>query len=611
MMQHGGFRLDAGDVRLSAVDPRLYRRMWAFVRPHRHRLLLAVILMVLGALANLAGPYLLKLALDRQIPARDWAGLNLLALLYAGAAVAQFGAAYGQTWLVSAVGQSVIHDLRSQMFRHLQRLGLRFFDRTASGRIVARLTSDVDSIQQVIAQGLVSLLGDGLLLAAIAAAMFNLNWRLALVSMVTVPLMIGFLRWIKARLREAFMEVRRRQADITANLAESISGVRVTQSFAREGHNREQFQQVNLQAQSAQLESTRIWAMFFPAVEVIGALGVALVVSYGGWQARLGAGVTAGDLAAFTMLLQRFFGPMRDLSMVYNVLQSAVVSAERVVELLDQAPELTDAPGAPPLPPVAGRVRFEAVTFGYEPDQPVLRQVSLQAEPGETIALVGPTGAGKSSIINLLARFYDPQAGRITVDGHDLRAVQLRSWRQQIGLVLQESFLFTGTIMENIRYGRPEATDAECIAAARTVGADEFIERLPDGYQSRVQERGGGLSIGQRQLIAFARALAANPRILILDEATAHVDSYTEARLQAALERLLHGRTAFVIAHRLSTIRRADRIYFIDEGQVAEEGTHDQLLARGGRYAELWAKLTEPAPVGEGADPFFTTDDAD
>lgn len=595
MWGRGGFALDQDEIALRQVDPRLYRRLWALVVPHRWRLVVALGLMLIAALTTLAGPYLLKLALDRYIVRSDWAGLNRLALVYVAAALAGWWAGYGQTWLVSEVGQRVIFDLRDRMFRHLQQLSFRFYDQMATGRVVARVTSDVEAIQQLISQGLVSLLGDSLLLLAAVALMFRLNWQLALVALGTVPLLLGFMQWIKGRMRQAFMQVRRRQADMTANLAESISGVRVTQSFVRETANADQFDQINLQAQQAQLESTRVWALFFPAIEVIAALAVALVLGYGGWLTRIGSGLTTGDVAAFVLLLQRFFNPLRDLSMVYNVIQAAVVSAERVFELLDHAPDLTDAPGAAPLPPVQGAVRFEEVTFGYTEDQPVLTGVSLAAAPGQTIALVGPTGAGKSSIINLLARFYDPQQGRVTVDGHDLRQVRLASWRRQLGVVLQDSFLFTGTIMENIRYGRPGATDAECMAAARSVGADEFITRLPDGYATRVQERGGGLSIGQRQLIAFARALVANPRILILDEATANIDSYTESVIQQALRRLFQGRTAFVVAHRLSTIKSADRIYFIDGGRVAEAGSHDDLLRRGGLYAELWEQMSAPA----------------
>lgn len=599
-MRFGGLALDEeGTSR--GFDPRLYSRLWQLAQAHRGRLLVAGLLMLAAALANLAGPYLLRQALDVHIAAQDWAGLNVVALVYLFAAAVAWWSGYGQTYIVARVGQQVVYDLREQMFRHLQRLSLRFFDQTASGRIVARLTSDVEAIQQLISQGLVSLFGDSLLLLAILVAMFQLDWRLALAALPTVPLMVGFLRWIQGRMRRAFMRTRRRQADITANLAESISGMRVTQSLRREEESADQFDELNRRAQEAQLGSVRVWAMFFPAIEIISALGIALVLTAGGWLSLEGYGITTGDVAAFVLLLQRFFVPIRDLSQVYNVLQAASVSAERVFELLDQPVEIADAPDAVDLPPVAGRIRFDNVTFGYDPERPVLRSVNLAAEPGEMIALVGPTGAGKSSIVSLLARFYDPQAGAVTVDGIDLRTVTQQSWRRQLGQVLQEPFLFTGTILDNLRYGRPEATLADCEAAARRVGAHDFIARLPDGYHTEVHERGSRLSIGQRQLLALARVLVANPRVLVLDEATANIDSHTEAIVQDALAEVMKGRTSFVIAHRLSTIRSADRIYVIDQGQVAEQGTHDELLAAGGLYADLWNKLAQAEGFGAGA----------
>lgn len=595
----GGLRLDTPDVRLREVDPRLYRRLAACVRPYWARLAAASALMVTGAVSGLAGPYLLKLALDRAIPGRDLTGLNGVALAYIAASFIQWWAGYGQTYLVSWVGQSIIYDLREQMFARLQVLGLRFYDQMASGRIVARLTADVDAINQLVSSGLVALVSNLLVLAAIMVTMLRMNWRLALVAFITLPLLWGVVKFFQSRLRRAFMEVRRRNADVTANIAESISGVRVTQSFAREGVNQERFDQVNAQQREAQMESIKVFALFFPAIEIISALGTTLVLWYGGHLIRLQAhGVTIGDVAAFIAFLSRFFAPVRDLSQVYNVFQAAVVAAERVFELLDREPDVADRPGARPLPPVAGHVEFRDVVFGYDPERPVLHGLNLRAEPGQTIALVGPTGAGKSSVIHLLARFYDPQQGAIYVDGHDLRQVTLRSWRRQIGMVLQDSFLFSGTILDNIRYGRPEATEEECIAAAQAVGAHAFIERLPGGYRAQVQERGGKLSLGQRQLIAFARALVADPRIVILDEATANVDSYTEAVIQQALQTVLRGRTAFVIAHRLSTIREAYRIYFIDGGRVVEEGTHAELLARGGRYRELYLAQFQATSAG-------------
>lgn len=585
----GQFRLDDYNVQLTKVDPRLYRRMFSFIRPYLGRLALGVVMMVVTALTGLVGPWLVQRAIDEFIAVGDLTGLNWVALAFLATAFLNWWSSYGQTYAVSYVGQSVIYDLRDRMFRHLQTLNFRFYDSQATGRIMSRLMSDVDAINQLVSSGLVTVFADSLVLLAIMVTMLNMNWKLALVSFITIPILLLVLQYFKNRMRNAFMKMRRKAADMNANLAESISGVRVTQSFTREEQNQSQFNQINEENRQANMEAIQVWAMFFPTIEVVSAFGITLVLWYGGVLIRGGApDVTVGQVAAFILYLNRFFMPIRDLSQVYNVFQAAVVSGERVMEVLDQEPEIKDAPDAYAMPQAVGAVRFEDVVFGYKDDQTVLRGVNIQAEPGQTIALVGPTGAGKSSVINLLARFYDPRAGRVLVDGHDLKQVTQRSWRSQLGVVLQDTFLFTGTIRENIRYGRPSATDAEVEAAAQAVGADEFIQRMAKGYDTEVNERGSKLSVGQRQLIAFARALCANPAILILDEATSNIDTYTEVLIQNALKTLLQGRTSFVIAHRLSTIRSADRIYFIDEGEVVEEGTHDQLLELGGRYADIY-----------------------
>ncbi|HYF92659.1 MAG TPA: ABC transporter ATP-binding protein [Symbiobacteriaceae bacterium] len=585
----GQFRLDQYDVALAKVDPRLYRRLLAFVRPHRGRLLAGVALMAFTAISGMVGPYLVQVAIDGFIKRRDAAGLNWIALAFLATAFLNWWSSFGQTYIVSWVGQTIIYDMRDRMFRHLQKLNFRFYDTMATGRIMSRLMSDVDAINQLVSSGLVSIFADSMVLLTITITMLKMNWRLALISFITIPVLLLVLRWFTSRMRKAFMAQRRKAADLNANLAESISGVRVTQSFTREDKNQDEFNQINEQNRQANMEAISVWAMFFPSIEVVSALGVTLVLWYSGTLIRGGApDVTVGQVTAFILYLNRFFMPVRDLSQVYNVLQAAIVSAERVFEVLDQVPEVQDAPDAQPMLRVAGEVVFEDVTFGYDADKPVLKGVNLRAEPGETIALVGPTGAGKSSIINLLARFYDVQGGRVLVDGIDVRSVTQNSWRSQLGVVLQDTFLFSGTVRDNIRYGRPTATDAEVEAAARAVGADEFICRMAKGYDTPVNERGSKLSVGQRQLIAFARALCADPALLILDEATSNIDTYTEALIQQALKTLLKGRTSFVIAHRLSTIRSADRIYYVDEGTVAEQGTHEELLALGGRYAELY-----------------------
>jgi ATP-binding cassette subfamily B multidrug efflux pump len=585
----GGLRLDEHNVKLREINPRLYRTIYSFVQPYIPRLLLGTLLMAITALTALAGPYLVGVAIDSYIEVGDAAGLNLIALAFLGAAFLNWWSSFGQTYVVSWVGQRIIYDMRERMFTHLQKLSFRFYDTMSTGRIMSRLMSDVDAINQLVSTGLVTVVADSLILVAIMVTMLNMNAPLALVSFLTIPLLLLVLRFFKNRMRDAFMRMRRRQADMNANLAESISGVRVTQSFTREDQNQNQFDQINEQTRQANMGAISVLAMFFPSIEVVSAFGITLVLWYGGVMIRGGApDVTVGQVAAFILFLNRFFQPIRDLSQIWNVFQAAIVSAERVTEVLEQRPDVEDGADTYPMPRAKGSVRFEAVHFGYKEEQQVLKGIEITAQPGQTIALVGPTGAGKSSIINLLARFYDPQLGRVLVDGHDLRAVTQHSWRSQIGIVLQDTFLFSGTIRANIRFGRPSATDQEVEEAAAAVGADEFIARMPEGYETEVNERGSKLSVGQRQLIAFARALCANPSLLILDEATSNIDTYTEVQIQSALKRLLSGRTSFVIAHRLSTIRSADRIYFIDDGAVVQEGTHEELMERGGRYAELY-----------------------
>jgi ATP-binding cassette, subfamily B, multidrug efflux pump len=585
----GGLRLDEYDVKLRDVDPKLYRYLWSFVKPYVARLALGIGMMAATAITGLVGPYLVQMAIDQFLTEKNATGLNWVALAFVATAFLNWWSSFGQTYVVSWVGQTIIYDMRDRMFRHLQSLSFKFYDSMATGRIMSRLMSDVDAINQLVSSGLVSIFANSMVLVAIILTMLKMNWRLAMVCFITVPVLLLVLQYFKNRMRDAFMQMRRKAADMNANLAESISGVRVTQSFTREEKNQEEFNQINQQNRQANLEAISVLAMFFPSIEVVSALGVTLVLWYGGVLIHGGApGVTVGQVAAFILYLNRFFQPIRDLSQVWNIFQAALVSAERVVEVLEQKPEVMDAPDAYDMPRAGGHVHFEDVSFGYKADQVVLRGIQLEAQPGQTIALVGPTGAGKSSIINLLARFYDPAGGRVLVDGHDLRKVAQRSWRSQLGVVLQDTFLFSGTIRDNIRYGRPSATDEEVESAARAVGAHEFIARMALGYDTPVNERGSKLSVGQRQLIAFARALCADPALLILDEATSNIDTYTEVLIQNALHTLLKGRTSFVIAHRLSTIRGADRIYVIDAGQVVEEGSHEELLNAGGRYADLY-----------------------
>lgn len=597
---HGRFdeEIDVADL-----DTQSLRRFWKYVRPYIWYIVLSVVLMFVASGTGLLGPFLMQRAIDNYILARSapvaarLSGLSRIVLLYLLIYVINWLCTYWQTYVISWAGQRIIFNVRKDLFAHLQRLGLRFYDRLAAGRIMSRVTNDVEAVNQLLSSGLVSLLNDFFTIIGIMVIMLAMNWQLALAAFVTIPLLYVASTFFQRRMRTAYHRVRRRIADVNANLQESISGIRVTQSFAREAQNMNRFEGTNQGNMQANLEAASLTAAFFPLVDFIGALGTTIVLWAGGWLIltaathQAGQALTIGILVAFLNYVARFFMPIRDLSQLYNLYQSAVVSAERIFEFFDEQPDVEDQPDAYELPPIVGEIRFNHVSFSYEEDKPVLRDVNIEAHPGQTIALVGPTGAGKSTVINLLARFYDPQEGSVTIDGHDLRQVTLRSLRRQLGIVLQDTFLFSGTIRDNIRYGRPEATDEEVVAAAKAVNAHEFIMALPQGYDTEVQERGSKLSVGQRQLISFARALLADPKILILDEATSSVDAYTEVLIQRALDRLLKNRTAVVIAHRLSTIRNADRIYVIDGGRVVESGTHQELLAKeGGRYRELYEK---------------------
>ncbi|MEW6399878.1 MAG: ABC transporter ATP-binding protein [Bacillota bacterium] len=578
--------LDA-DARLSQVSRRTYRELARWLRPHLGPLSLATALVLLVAALGLPGPYLIKLVIDRYIPARNLHGVLGAGALYLATYLLQWLALYAQVYIMSRVGQTIVFDVRQRLFAHLLRLGPDFWDRTQVGRVMSRVTNDVDALSQLITSGLVSTLGDLMSIAGIIYVMLRIDAPLALASFTVLPLLLLLTWGFQGRLVQAFHRVRRRIADVNANLQESISGVRVTQAFSREDVNAERFDDINARNFRANVQAAALESAFYPAVELVGAVGSAVLVWYGGHLIFLGQ-IPLGTVVAFLNYLTRFFMPIREITQIYSVFLSAGVSTERILEILATEPQVKDAPDALELPRVRGHVSFEDVSFSYEPGQEVLHHINLQARPGETIALVGPTGAGKTTVISLLARFYDPEQGRITVDGHDVRRVTLASLRRQMGVVLQENFAFSGTISENIRYGRPGASDREVEDAARAVGADAFISRLPQGYDTEVGERGARISVGQRQLLAFARALLADPAILVLDEATASVDPYTEALIQEALRRLLKGRTAIVIAHRLSTVRDADRIYVLDGGRIVETGTHQDLLARGGMYHRLY-----------------------
>ena len=583
-----GFHIHVGDdTGTRPYDSTLFRRLMSYLRPYWGRVTLSCLAMCGASLAQLAGPYLIKVALDTHIVNRDVGGLVRIAVLYVAIQGANWFCGYWQTYLMAWVGQRAIYQIRQELFSHLQRLSFRFFDSRPAGVIMSRVTNDVNAMEELISEGFVHIINDVVTLFGIVAVMMFMDARLALVSFVTMPVLIWAATSFRGRVRVAYDAVRAKIAQVYANLQESISGVRVTQSFVREDENARRFDQVNRDNYDANMKAVWLFSVFAPFVEMVGAVGGALVLWYGG-AAILEGRITVGVLVAFSSYLGRFFQPVQDLSHVYNMLQSTMAACEKIFGIMDEVPEIRDAPGAAGLGAVEGRIEYRDVTFGYDPQVPVLEDINFTAEPGQRIALVGATGAGKSSIANLLGRFYDPQNGAILVDGRDIREATVDSLRNQMGIVLQDTFLFSGTVRDNIKYGRPEATDAEMISAATSVGAHEFILKMEQGYGTPVHERGARLSIGQRQLIAFARALLRDPRILILDEATSSVDAYTELIIQRALEKLLAGRTSIVIAHRLSTIRSADEILVLDLGRIVERGKHLDLLARRGVYLKLY-----------------------
>lgn len=586
-MRHGHMRFDE-EAANAKIDSRILFKIWPFIKPYWKWLILAVGCMFAVSTVQIMTPWLLGYTIDNIIKAGNIRALNWIALIYLGMYCLRWVSSYWQTYSLSWAGQNIIYGLRKQLFDHLQKLSFKFYDNIEVGRVMSRVTNDVDSLNQLISSGLVNVLNDLFRLAFIIALMMQMHYKLALASFAILPFLIVLATAFRNRLRRAYFKVRRQIANVNTNLQESISGVRVSQSFTREETNIRKFDRTNQSNMQANLEAAQLNSAFGPLVEVVGAVGTCIVVWYGGILYRQGA-IEVGQVVAFVGLLGQFFMPIRDLAHIYNLLQSATVSINRIYEFLDEEPDVLDKPDAYTLPEVNGEVVFENVTFGYDAQEPVLHDVNLVAQPGQSIALVGPTGAGKSSTINLLCRFYDPQKGVIKVDGHDLRDVTAKSLRDNLGIVLQDTFLFYGTVKENIAYGRPKSSEEEIIAAAKAVNAHKFIMELPKGYDTQVNERGGRLSVGQRQLVSFARALLCDPRILILDEATSSVDAYTEVLIQQALEKLLKGRTAFVIAHRLSTIRNADLIIVIDNGVIVQRGQHDELLTEeGGMYRTLY-----------------------
>jgi ABC-type multidrug transport system fused ATPase/permease subunit len=569
-------------------DWQVIRLFGPYIARYRTVTTISVLLMLVYTAANLANPYLIGLAIDLFISRSDLLGLGLICLVLLAVNVVMWQAQYWQIWTMSWAGQQILYHLSSDMFMHLQRLSLSFYDRTQIGRVMSRLQSDIDVLEMMLSSGLLSMLGSLVALVGIVGAMVAMNAWLALLSFSVLPVMFIIAAFWSRHAQRSFRRTRAAISLVNATLQENISGMRIIQSLAREWRNRAEFDDLNAYNRDTNLQANRVSSLVLPLVEVVAALAIALVVVYGGMQVAQGR-LQVGVLVAFTLYINRFFDPIRELSMQYTQLQRAGVAAERIFQILNMPVEITDQPGARELPVINGEIEFRDVVFGYSPRYTVLHHLDLHIQPGQTVAIVGPTGAGKTTIAGLVTRFYDVQQGAVLVDGYDVRTVTQHSLRRQIGVVPQDPFLFTGTIKENIRYGRLEASDEEVLAAARAVGLYELVERLPQGYETPIRERGRNLSMGQRQLISFARALLADPRILILDEATATIDTVTEMIVQQGLQRLLHGRTAIVIAHRLSTIKHADQIVVLQQGRVVEQGTHEELLQRKGVYATLYA----------------------
>ncbi len=569
---------------------RVIGRMLAYLRPFQWKMLAALLLTLLQSGLTLLSPYLVKVAIDQYITPGDRAGLVKIALMIAASFIALYFVSSSQSYLLSWVGQKVLSTMRGDLFRHLQRLQPSYHDRRIVGVTVSHVINDVAEINELLSQGVVTLLGDAVVLIGIVVIMLTMNAKLALLTFAVLPLMF-LATWLFSRqARSAFRETRSRVAAVVGDLAEDINGMRAIQAFTQEETSQARFEQVNLDNRDAYIKAMNLSFIFLPAIEFLGMTATVIVLWFGG-HFVIDVQVTLGVLVAFLTYVSRFFQPIQELSRIYTTFQSAMAGGEQVITLLDTPLEITDREDAVDLPETVGKITFSHVSFRYRPDTPlVLHDIDLAIDPGKTAALVGPTGAGKTTIANLITRFYDVSDGSIRIDEHDIRDVTLQSLRKQVRIISQDPFLFSRSIEENIAYGMPEATKDEIEEAARKANAHDFISRLPEGYSTRVLEGGVNLSQGQRQLISIARALLTNPRILILDEATANIDTITESLIQEALTHLLHGRTAIVIAHRLSTVRNADWVYVLNKGKIMEQGTHAALIKQKGLYAQLYER---------------------
>lgn len=570
-----------------AYDARLMRRLLAYLKPYRGSAFLALMCLISGSALSILQPYLTKLAIDRYIRNGNYAGLNQIALIYILTLLCVFALSFIQTWFINLVGQKVMYDLRMQIFQHLQRLDVSFFDKNPVGRLMTRVTTDVDALNELFTSGVISVFDDIFTLTGIIISLFILNYRLALGIVAILPFLVLITLVFKIKVRDSYRRVRTAIARINSFLQENITGAAVVQLFVQEKKQYRRFTHINKEHLDANLQSIFYYAIFFPLLEVVSSSAIALIVWYGGHQVLSGA-LTLGTLVAFIQYSDRFFSPISDLSEKYTILQSAMASSERIFKLLDTEPAIVSPAGNKVVSVQKGSIEFRDVSFAYKSGEQVLHNVSFKVEPGEKVAVVGATGAGKSTIISLLSRFYDVQDGEILVDGENIRNFDLQGLRRSIGIVLQDVFLFSGSVAENIRLGNSNISDQQVHRAAETVHAAQFINRLEAQFSTEVGERGSSLSVGQKQLLAFARALAYDPKILILDEATSSIDTETELLIRDALTKLMSGRTSIIIAHRLSTIQNADRIIVLHRGRIREIGSHQQLLKLRGIYWKLY-----------------------